>query len=161
MKSKNAENGSATRAKAASRSDVFEQMMENSPLNFLRADTDFIIRYMNPASRATLAKVAHLLPCKVEAVVGSCIDIFHKNPAMQRRLLADPKNLPHRADIRLGPEWLERHLPDQPPCPVTFRGESRLRFTIRIRRSAQQYGQGRVVRDRCRTGRPGRSGSGL
>ncbi len=106
MKRKNAENGSGSRTKAASRGDIFEQMMENSPLNFLRADTDFIIRYMNPASRATLSKVAHLLPCKVDAVVGSCIDIFHKNPAMQRRLLADPKNLPHRADIRLGPETL-------------------------------------------------------
>jgi methyl-accepting chemotaxis protein len=34
------------------------------------------------------------------------VDIFHKNPAHQRRMLADPKNLPHRADIRLGPETL-------------------------------------------------------
>ena len=50
--------------------------------------------------------LAHLLPCKVEDVVGSSIDIFHANPAHPRRMLADPKNLPHRADIKLGPETL-------------------------------------------------------
>jgi methyl-accepting chemotaxis protein len=86
--------------------NIFQQMMENSPLNFIRADRDLIIRYMNPASMATLAKVAHLLPCKLSDVVGSCIDIFHTHPAHQRQMMADPKNLPHRADIRLGPETL-------------------------------------------------------
>jgi len=100
-------NSAAAGTKAAhTQTSIFEQMMENSPLNFIRADTDLIIRYMNPASRATLAKVAHLLPIKVDDIVGSCIDIFHKNPAYQRRILSDPKNLPHRADIRLGPETL-------------------------------------------------------
>ena len=89
---------------------VFEQMMENCSLNILRADTNLIIRYMNPASRATLAKLAHLLPCKVEDVVGSSIDIFHKHPEHQRRMMADPKNLPHQADIRLGPETLNLNL---------------------------------------------------
>ncbi len=104
---KAAGNGAAAGPKAAhSQASIFEQMMENSPLNFIRADTDLIIRYMNPASRATLTKVAHLLPIKVDDMIGACIDIFHKNPAYQRRILADPKNLPHRADIRLGPETL-------------------------------------------------------
>jgi PAS domain S-box-containing protein len=108
MKSKS--NGRAAAAKGKvgqpSRGNIFEQMIENSPLNFIRADSDMIIRYINPASRTTLAKVAQLLPCKVEDVVGSNIDIFHKNPAHQRRMMADPRNLPHRVDIRLGPETL-------------------------------------------------------
>src|SRR5208282_2369503 len=83
-------NSAAAGTKAAhTQTSIFEQMMENSPLNFIRADTDLIIRYMNPASRATLAKVAHLLPIKVDDIVGSCIDIFHKNPAYQRRILSD------------------------------------------------------------------------
>ena len=97
--------GSAVKA-AQAQNSMFEQMMETSPLNFIRADTDLIIRYMNPASRATLTKLAHLLPCKVDDIVGNSIDIFHKNPAHPRRILADPKNLPHRAEIRLGPETL-------------------------------------------------------
>ncbi|MFZ0586348.1 MAG: PAS domain-containing protein, partial [Candidatus Sulfotelmatobacter sp.] len=97
--------GSAVKA-AQAQNSIFGQMMETSPLNFIRADTDLIIRYMNPASRATLTKLAHLLPCKVDDIVGNSIDIFHKNPAHPRRILADPKNLPHRAEIRLGPETL-------------------------------------------------------
>ena len=35
-------------------------------------------------------------------LVGSTIDQFHANPVHQRRLLADPKNLPARTDIRVG-----------------------------------------------------------
>ncbi|MBI3646375.1 MAG: PAS domain S-box protein [Acidobacteriales bacterium] len=85
---------------------MFQQMVENSPINVMRADADFIIRYMNAASKRTLSTLAHLLPCKVDDVLGSSIDIFHKNPAHPRRLLSDPKNLPHQANIQLGPETL-------------------------------------------------------
>ena len=82
-------------------------MMENMPINAMYADRDLVIRYQNPASRAKLKELEHLLPCKADEVVGQCIDIFHKNPAHQRRLLADPKNLPHRATIKLGTEHLD------------------------------------------------------
>src|SRR5262249_4136989 len=44
------------------------------------------------------------LPVKAEAVLGSSIDVFHKNPAYQRKILADDKNLPVRANINIGPE---------------------------------------------------------
>ena len=107
MKSKTAGNGTAGKKTAQRGSiNIFEKMVEGSPLNFIQADGDMIIRYLNPASRATLTKLAHLLPCKVEDIVGNSIDIFHKNPAHPRRLMSDPKNLPHKAEIRLGPETL-------------------------------------------------------
>jgi methyl-accepting chemotaxis protein len=83
-----------------------EQMLEQVPVNVMRSDTDHVIRYMNTASRNTLKKIEHLLPCRVEEVVGSSVDIFHKNPSYQRKLLSDPKNLPHHANIQLGPETL-------------------------------------------------------
>src|SRR5262249_30686553 len=41
---------------------------------------------------------------KAENVLGSSIDVFHKNPAYQRKILSDPKNLPVRAEIQIGPE---------------------------------------------------------
>ncbi|MBZ5672730.1 MAG: hypothetical protein LAP61_00630 [Acidobacteriia bacterium] len=82
-------------------------MMENMPINILYADTDLTIRYVNPASTKQLKAVQHLLPVKVEDIIGKSIDIFHKNPEHQRRMLADPKNLPHRANIKLGPETLD------------------------------------------------------
>jgi len=82
-------------------------MMENMSNNVLYADLDLKLRYMNPASRKQLQKLAHLLPVKVDDMIGQSIDIFHKNPEHQRRMLADPKNLPHRATIKVGPESLD------------------------------------------------------
>ena len=40
-------------------------------------------------------------------VAGTNIDVFHKDPRFQRRLLADPRNLPHNARIVLGAEVLD------------------------------------------------------
>ena len=82
-------------------------MMENAPINVIFADLDFRIQYMNPASLKTLETVEQYLPCKAKDVVGQSIDIMHKNPEHQRRILKDPKNLPHRAHIQLGPETLD------------------------------------------------------
>lgn len=62
---------------------------------------------MNAASRETLLKIEKLLPVRVNSIVGSSIDIFHKVSAQQRRILSNDKNLPHKAKITLGPEKLE------------------------------------------------------
>lgn len=77
-------------------------MSENSPINIMMADTDLNITYVNPASLATLRSLAAHLPCKPEAVVGQSVDIFHKNPAEQRRILSKPQNLPVRTNIAIG-----------------------------------------------------------
>jgi methyl-accepting chemotaxis protein len=70
----------------------------------MMADRDLKITYVNPASLATLKKLEKHLPVKAEDVVGSSIDVFHKSPDYQRKLLADPRNLPVRANIKIGPE---------------------------------------------------------
>jgi methyl-accepting chemotaxis protein len=82
-------------------------IVENAPINIMLADLDLNITYLNKASIKTLKTIEHLLPVKAEEVVGKSIDIFHKNPSYQRRLLADPKNLPHRANIKVGEETLD------------------------------------------------------
>ncbi|MFQ5450932.1 MAG: methyl-accepting chemotaxis protein [Nitrospinaceae bacterium] len=82
-------------------------MMENSPTNLVLADQDLIIRYINPASVRTLKTIEQYLPVKAEDILGQSIDIFHKNPDHQRRILSDPKNLPHQAQIQLGPETID------------------------------------------------------
>lgn len=79
-------------------------MMENSPTNVMLANRDMTITYVNPASLTTLKKLEKHLPVRAEEVCGSSIDIFHKNPSHQRKILADPKNLPVRANIQIGPE---------------------------------------------------------
>ena len=87
--------------------EVMRQLAENTPTAMMVADLDCIITYINPASERELKKIEHLLPCHVDEIVGQAIDIFHKNPSHQRRLLADPSNLPHRANIKVGDETLD------------------------------------------------------
>ncbi|PIQ99986.1 MAG: chemotaxis protein [Nitrospinae bacterium CG11_big_fil_rev_8_21_14_0_20_45_15] len=83
-------------------------MMQNAPVNVIFADkNEFKIRYINPSSIKTLKTLEQYLPCKAENMLGQCIDIFHKNPAHQRALLSDPRNLPYQTKIQLGPEILD------------------------------------------------------
>ena len=83
-------------------------MMENAPINVLFADIEsFQISYINPASVKTLKTIEQYLPVPVNQLMGQCIDVLHKNPAHQRKILADPNNLPHRAEIQVGPETLD------------------------------------------------------
>jgi methyl-accepting chemotaxis protein len=84
----------------------FASITENNTAGIMYADTDLVIRYMNPAVRGILAKVESHLPCKVNEIIGRSIDTFHKAPEHQRRLLADPSLLPRRARLTLGNEIL-------------------------------------------------------
>ncbi|MBT5402274.1 MAG: methyl-accepting chemotaxis protein [Crocinitomicaceae bacterium] len=82
-------------------------MMENAPFNILFADKNLVLKYANPSSIKTLKTLEKYLPIPVDKMVGENIDIFHKNPQHQRNLLGDPRNLPHNAQIQLGPEILD------------------------------------------------------
>ncbi|MGZ3712639.1 MAG: methyl-accepting chemotaxis protein [Bdellovibrionota bacterium] len=84
-----------------------QSMMDNLPVNVLLADKDLNLIYMNPASARTLKTLQSVLPIPVEKMVGVNIDQFHKNPAHQRNILSDPKNLPKKSNIKLGPETLD------------------------------------------------------
>ena len=84
------------------------RMIETMPVNVMLLNpTDFTITYVNQTSKTTLGPLQSHLPCPVDNLVGQCVDIFHKNPAHQRAILKDPKNLPHRAQIKLGDESLD------------------------------------------------------
>ncbi len=87
--------------------EQFEQMVQNSPTPVIIADADFNITYINPISIKTLESVEQYLPCPAKDIVGKNVDFFHKNPAFQRGILNNPGNLPHRADIEVGPEKLD------------------------------------------------------
>jgi len=62
---------------------------------------------MNKFSTETLRTLQEHLPVKVDDMIGQSIDVFHKVPAHQRKILSDPKNLPHKALIEVGPETLD------------------------------------------------------
>jgi methyl-accepting chemotaxis protein len=83
------------------------QMVENAPINLMVADLDMKIRYMNPMSTKTMKRLEAYIPVKAAEMIGVSVDIFHKKPEVQRKILSDAKNLPHRTTIRVGPEYLD------------------------------------------------------
>jgi methyl-accepting chemotaxis protein len=86
---------------------VKANVVENTPANIIVADADFNITYINPQSLKAFKEIADVLPCKPEEVLGKNIDFFHKDPAHQRKILADPSNLPFQANIELGHHTLD------------------------------------------------------
>lgn len=82
-------------------------MVENMPINVMFVNRDLIVEYMNPASTKTLRTLQAHLPVPVDSIVGTCIDVFHKDPSHQRRLLSDPSNLPVSTQIKLADETLD------------------------------------------------------
>jgi methyl-accepting chemotaxis protein len=96
------------KVKADSDAKRLTAMVDNMPINVMMASPeDFTITYLNQTSLRTLKTIERLLPCRADQILGKCIDIFHKNPEHQRRMLSNPKNLPHRATIQLGEEFLD------------------------------------------------------
>lgn len=84
------------------------RMIDNMPVAVMTVDPDdFTITYANETSKDLIRQIEHLLPIQAENLVGTSIDVFHRHPEHQRRLISDPANLPHSARIRLGPEALD------------------------------------------------------
>jgi diguanylate cyclase (GGDEF)-like protein len=84
------------------------RMIDDMPVAVMTVDAaDFRISYLNETSKRTLSQIEDLLPVPSDRLLGESIDVFHKTPDHQRRLLSDPRNLPHRTRIKLGPEVLD------------------------------------------------------
>ncbi len=79
-------------------------MMDSMAASVTFADKNNIITYANPSAIELLRKVEKHLPVKVEQIVGSSIDIFHKNPRHQQNLIAEPRNFPFEGQIRIADE---------------------------------------------------------
>lgn len=85
----------------------FKSMMDLSPINTMLSTPDGTILYINKKSKETLKSLEHLMPIKVDQMLGQKIDIFHQKPEVQRGIISKASNLPHRAIITLGPEKLD------------------------------------------------------
>jgi len=72
-----------------------QQVIEDMPFAIMLADRKTLtITHMNPAAVRLFESFEEHLPCKVSEMVGRHIDIFHKNPAHQRALLAEREHFP-------------------------------------------------------------------
>ena len=104
---KAAQNGSAD-AKTRQFNEQLRRALDVASSPTMLIDRDLKITYANDAATALLKKHREHFQKLTrdfdpDNLIGVCIDVFHKDPSKQRRILADPSNLPHRADIHLGP----------------------------------------------------------
>ncbi|NOY66118.1 MAG: PAS domain-containing protein [Gammaproteobacteria bacterium] len=88
--------------------DMLQSVLDNAMTAIMMIDRDLVITYANQSTISLLGEHEDALKSlypnfSVGHVVGTCIDIFHSNPAHQRQLLANPANLPYSTDIVVGP----------------------------------------------------------
>lgn len=101
----------AADAPKKSADDRYKRLVEESPLPTMICNKDTaIIHYANKASLDTLREIEELLPFRAEQIVGSCIDIFYKEPSVPRGILESDANLPHDSIIEIGENKLEMHI---------------------------------------------------
>lgn len=81
--------------------------LEGTKTAFMMSDTNFEIIYLNPSTEKMMR--AHLETFQVQfpgfdidSILGTSIDIFHKDPAHQRNIISNPANLPFQTDITVG-----------------------------------------------------------
>ena len=94
---------------AENRDDTFKGAMDNAGVNIMMCDRDLNITYANQATHQLIFDNLDVFKAEFPgfdpgALIGANLDTFHKDPQYQRRILADPNNLPHRADIQVGPK---------------------------------------------------------
>lgn len=85
-----------------------QRAIDGAQTAMMMINRDLTITYANESTKKLLQKheatLRGLYPSfSADRIVGTCIDIFHKNPTHQRRLLDDPRNLPYETDIKVGP----------------------------------------------------------
>jgi len=96
---KEADNENSLRTKAA---------IDNAITPFMMIDLNLVITYANDATLSLFKKnknsLISLFPrFTIDGIVGTCIDIFHKDPSHQRKILSNPANMPYSTDIQIGP----------------------------------------------------------
>ncbi len=99
----------------ASETARLRQAIHSASVPLMMVDRDLAIVYVNEATSRLMKTnepvLAQVFPgFKAEALIGTNIDVFHVRPEHQRRLLSDPKNLPHTAKIRVGPLTFRLHV---------------------------------------------------
>ena len=107
---------------AVERNITLQSMVENLTMPIMMCDRDFSITYLNNAAKIALRKIERHLPVSVDRMVGSSIDIFHKNPSHQRGVLKDHIKLPAHSVFKVGEEWLSLTANQLPSVDGNFCG---------------------------------------
>ncbi len=93
---------------------MLAQAAQSSQTAMMMIDRDLSINFLNSATLRLLKKLEPVMKsiwsdfiATEEYMLGKCIDDFHKDPSHQRKLLADPSNLPYQTNIALGDSTIE------------------------------------------------------
>ena len=102
-------NAASQLRKSVEEAYMLKQMVDDSPTSVMAVDVrdNFKVNYLNNTSKKVLKTLESFLPTRVDDMLGKSMDIFHKDPSHQRRMLQDDSRLPHRAKIKVGPETLD------------------------------------------------------
>jgi PAS domain S-box-containing protein len=97
----------SSRAVDQKETEMKSQIVDKISSAIMTVDRDFVVTYVNEPTRELLkrneAAFRSIWPgFEAGKIIGTCIDTFHKNPAHQRQMLADPKRLPIRTEITIG-----------------------------------------------------------
>ena len=92
----------------AEQAERLQKAVDGAQTAIMMIDRDLVVTYANESTMGILEKYENELRSlfpgfSSEKIIGSCIDMFHKNPAHQRGLLSNPANLPYETDIAVGP----------------------------------------------------------
>ncbi len=84
------------------------RMIDDMPVAVMTVEPGTLkVTYANETSRKLVRQIEHLLPIRVDDLLGASVDVFHGHPQHLRRILADPANLPHHERVTLGNEVLD------------------------------------------------------
>jgi methyl-accepting chemotaxis protein len=144
----------------------FKSALDQSGTANVMIDRDLIITYANAATFAlfrmheqTFQKKYPGFNANEDAIIGACIDGFHKDPAHQRKILDDPKNLPWKTDIQIEHLTFELNVTsiiDEQSiyvgCSLEWQDVTQARAAadkaIRLQGAADQSGTAQVMIDR-------------
>jgi len=84
--------------------NIISECLNQSTLNSMFCDPNGKLKYINQAAKDELYSLKKYLPnnINIEEMIGTSIDLFHKNPKKQLNIIADPKNLPLDTIISIG-----------------------------------------------------------
>lgn len=85
----------------------FKQMVELAPINIMFSTPEGVMTFMNKSSENTLRQLEKFLPAKSNALINNSIDWFHKRPEVNKKIIGNPANLPHKAIIAVGDQKLD------------------------------------------------------
>ena len=96
------------RAEQATSDGLFKgAAFEGSSAALMMIDQNFTITYMNTAALALMGDHEDTFRTMFpdfdsKSIVGKSIDIFHKSPEHNRKILSDPSAMPYSTDIKVG-----------------------------------------------------------